>query len=162
MFGIMDPIRGTRGKSESSHVLNWNKHISKFRVKKKWEYIIHMLILYHALCCMIQTSYYGLVCLNVTELRPEWLETTVQKRDVDRNGPGNYRLSNRANTTSEYLAESHDYDEPQSQKLASGEDILDTRGPADTVAVHPWQQHWGRRDKIITLVNPLQKSQGQR
>lgn len=46
-----------------------------------------------------------------------------------------------ANTTFAYLDDTHDYDEAQGQKLASGEDILDTCGPAHTMAVHPRQQH---------------------
>lgn len=45
------------------------------------------------------------------------------------------------NITFAYLDETHDYDEAQSQKLASSEDILYTCGPAHTVAVHPGQQH---------------------
>lgn len=40
-----------------------------------------------------------------------------------------------------YLDEAHDDNEGQSQKFASSEDVLDTRGPADAVAVHPSQQH---------------------
>lgn len=52
-----------------------------------------------------------------------------------------------ANTTFAYLDETHDYDEAQGQKLASGEDILDTCGPAHAVAVHPCQQHWKGRKK---------------
>lgn len=47
----------------------------------------------------------------------------------------------RANITFAYLDNTHDYDEAQGQKLAGSEDILDTRGPAHTVAVHPRQKH---------------------
>lgn len=45
------------------------------------------------------------------------------------------------NSTFAYLDKTHDYDETQGQKLATGEDILDTRGQSHAVAVHPCQQH---------------------
>ena len=59
------------------------------------------------------------------------------------------KKTDRTNTTFAYLDDTHDYDETQGQKLASGEDILDTCGPAHTVAVHPRQQHYRTaRDKF--------------
>ena len=61
------------------------------------------------------------------------------------------------NPTFAYLDDSHDYDETQGQKLASSEDVLDTCGPAHTVAVHPCQQHYSmaRMTKKVKMISML-------
>lgn len=49
------------------------------------------------------------------------------------------------------LNKSDHYDEPQSQKFAYCENILNPRGPAHTGAVHPGQEHCAHTDTSDTL-----------
>lgn len=62
--------------------------------------------------------------------------------------------------TLEELDKTNTNDERQGQQLPASEDILDARGPANAGAVHPRQEHWGRKGRGHLRPNLGQTTRG--